>query len=635
MQTQFFAQLALLSQCFIFVKVFQLSRKNGTAISEASLCAFVISTFGVYELYLISLFFQFGIQFAFTFITAIGILALCSITRPQYSDLPSLKRFSNETLGLLVLGLFTFLHFSIGALKSEISYDGLLYHGPALAQMISKDSLFNWNPISQYSFYPDLAMVAAIPLAKITGTIRFDDTVQVQSFVLCILVGYCFLKNRVSNVLLRFAVPICAASATVVWLQTRVMYSDLFYSSALLAAIYLILIANNSTKMGEIAALVALAAVLSSKPAGIIPVIILSLILIFRTVFSTTKRSLLVFIPSLFISILVGSIFYIRNFLEFGNPFFPIRISLFGLQLNGPVDGAIFRDHPGRTGLDLALHRVIDFIKNLQAGMSNGVTKLDYDPRIGGFGFLPWIIVALLALFVVQKFSSKSRTKFQFTRNDLLLLICSFFILVGQPSNLEPRYVITCYFLVIFIVFRVFPIKLFAFPFAIMLILSTFVQVAWNETRVFAGAKSMTSDSQSLPDQWKPNTSGSIFGTGDGFAYLQNENCNLITVQTEGGVGNSGMMEGSRINALSYGLYGPRLCNKLNLISSKQLREMSISNKTDFLFRQSEVLILYSRDQPVWTTRFPETFLCFDKGSKKSGDSEFPIEVTIFLRIGC
>ncbi len=630
------ALFSVFSQLAISVKIFQISNRNSNHVSESILFSIIFSTFGVYQIYLIFLFLQIGIQQAMVVTSLIGLFAFSTISK---STFPTKSWFrSNVAIvgGVSLVIMFSFIHFVVGALKPEVSYDGLLYHGPALAQMIGKDSLFNWNPISQYSFFPDLAMVAAIPLSQISNSLRFDDIVQVQSYVLCVALGYCFLRHRVINVFLRFAIPLCASSATVVWMQARIMYNDLFFSSALLSTVYMVLVAKKSTYMHWFATFISIAALLSSKPAGLLPTLTLGTILLVKIIISKSDFSLMALIPSYLISLVVGSIFYFRNLVEFGNPFYPVKFTILGYKLDGLIESSVFRDHPDSAGFQLILHRLIDFSVNLLAGMMNGISKYDYDPRKGGFGYIPWIVLTVVVVHSFERFWKKGTSRKIFKiREDFLLIICSILILVLQPNTLEPRYVIASYFLFIFIAFRLFPVERFAFPLAFLLIAITFLQVGWNEVRIFTGMNSMFIQSSGLPDQWKPSTSGSIFGTGDGFAYLQNQKCNLITIQTEGGVGASGMKESSRINALSYGVYGPQLCNQLNIITSDQLNNDSISVKSDFLFKQSDYLILYSEDVAAWQTRFSHVFLCFDKGTTKVGDTEFPTDVSIFLRASC
>ena len=176
----------------------------------------------------------------------VAILALVSMAllilrrqgTPSRSDLLQLRRLRWSLAVPLAIPFA--VQITGAALKPEASIDGLLYHGPALANIVHEGSLFGWESANQYVYYSDLQMVLSALWLGATNVVSLEDAVQAPYVGVAALAVY-VLSNQTSRYQLTRAWLSCGAVvAPVIWTQARVLYVDVAAAGLLAAGMALV-----------------------------------------------------------------------------------------------------------------------------------------------------------------------------------------------------------------------------------------------------------------------------------------------------------------------------------------------------------------------------------------------------------
>ncbi len=587
---------------------------------------------GVTSIFGYSLLVAFSSLFAVPWQVTNGVLALTlvaamfvpAVRRSVTGALPEFLFASRRSwpalLVVLVIGLF---QFGVAAIEPEQSIDGQLYHGPILANIVQSGSLWDWSAANQYIFYTDLTMAGGVNLATFTGQARFDNAVQVPHLLLLILIINWALSKRISSPFLRIALAGLIVSAPVIWLQPRVLYVDVAYGTAVVGAILLAVLVPDFRRFDVLVAGVLVAAVFATKPTGILTGLLLLAVLVVavlirRRVVSRIRSTNVVVILGFGVPLVLGMSFYIRNFIQFANPVYPVQAAFGPLSLPGIIDLSVFESGDRGSGL-IDPSRIATYLGSVGYGMMHGVTKLDYDPRVGGFGYVTvFALIAALLLILLQVVARQRagggvRAPGPLWRAQIaIVLICAGVLLV-QPSSFDARYTIGP---TVGIITAVLMTSIAVLPAIAQLVIGlvvlvvAFGQVVWTEKHMYPGVQTELSILHG-PISWQANTPGSPRPPGLQVAWLPEVSgkCVTIALQTSGGLTPSGMSENSSLGTLSYGLYGDELCNRVIPITLRdgQGPDPAADSAT---IASADYLVLYANDLGQWEAAVPDLSKC-------------------------
>lgn len=533
----------------------------------------------------------------------------------------------------------------VAAIEPELSIDGQLYHGPVLANIVQSGSLWGWSAPNQYVYYTDLTMAGGVNLATFTGEARFDNAIQIPHLLLLIFVLNWVLARKFSSSFLRVCLSALIAAAPVIWLQPRILYVDLAYGVAVAASIFFIVFIKEFRKSDIVISGILISSVFATKPAGVLTgVVLLGLLVIVAIVRRHRKYPLRITISAMVMGIglplVLGTSFYLRNLIQFGNPVFPIQARLGPVVLPGILDLSIFTSGERGNGL-VDPGRLVSYAKSIYSGMLHGVSKLDYDPRAGGYGLVPLFVLVIAVLLIGIQVALGLRHKSPgrawrgpWTAQFAIIAIVAVILLI-QPSTFDSRYVIgpTVALLTVALLTssitlpRAVQLSAAAVALAIMI-----GQVVWTERTMYPGIK-VALDIIQGPEGWQPNTPGNPRGHGLQVAWLPTDpdKCVSIALQTAGGVTASGMNESSFLATLPYGLYGEHLCNRVLPIT---LTKGGDPARDTAAVVGSDYLVLYAGDVSEWEKLFPTVANCHAKVYSIAADDNYP-QAAVVLRNTC
>lgn len=588
-------------------------------------------------------------QSANLLLAAAGAVALVALAprlrRPWSAALPLLRRHWGA---IAIATAILLVHVVAATLAPELSIDGQLYHGPALAQLVQQGTIWGWETPNQYIYYTDLTMVGGINLATFTGPAVFDNGLQIPHLVILMLAINAALRLRFAASWVRLALTALLICAPVVWIQPRILYVDVAYAAAIVALVVMIAAIPHTRTLDLVVAATAAAAIVAIKPTGLLTGALLILAFFVVTVRraraagirpgAAIGRLLLVFAPA---GVLAAG-FYLRNFVVFGNPVYPVRTKFGPVELPGIIDLSVFASGERGSGL-VDPFRWFSYAANIADGAVRGVLKVDYDPRSGGFGHMPLVVLILAAaLIVAQTVLARRRppaaaeaTRPSTWRPQAWMAGAALVILLVQPATFDSRYVIgpTLLLGMALLVTSVTParariVEVVAASLALAFVVG---QVVWTERAVFPGLSDIRA-LRSLPEVYQPITPGGVWGRGEAIAWLPDDECYDIALQTSGGVSAEGMRESTVLSTLPYALYGPSLCN--------DVQPMQIENYGRNGFRMddpipvADFLLLYSEDMERWRLLAPDAAECWSRVQEVPGTDAFPTDVVV-LRNDC
>lgn len=584
----------------------------------------------------------------------LGVIGLGAITSPRLRSAASrplrsmVSLLRREWATVAILAAVVVFQVLIVALTPELSIDGQLYHGPLLAQIVEHGTVWGWNAPNQYLFYSDLAMVGATNLATFTGSTLFDNGAQVPHLVVLMLALNVALRIRFPRAWVRMGLALLVVSAPVIWIQARILYVDIAYGAAVAALIVLIAANRRAHGSDVLFAAIAGASILAIKPTGLVTSALLVVVLLVASVWRrrrdgrTWVRSIGTPLGALAGPGVLALGFYVRNLIAFGNPVYPVKVSAGPITLPGIVDLSVFASGDRGSGLVDPLRWSTYFMSVLD-GVRHGVTKLDYDPRSGGYGYMPLLVLLIAAGLVVAQFAStirRDRRHELHLRGNLpvqaALVGLAALVLVVQPSTFDTRYVMgpTAVLAAAALVTTVVRVgsrafEVFAGGLALVLAIG---QVAWVEINVYPGLAAIR-ELRGLPQVWQPVTPGNPWGRGQNVAWLPDDasTCARVVLQTEGGLGPAGMKERAALSTLPYGLYGAALCN---VVTPVQLAGFQAGSAQEDPFPTADFLVLYEEDVSSWEALMPELAACWGPVQTVPATDGYPQAVTI-LRDSC
>ncbi len=473
--------------------------------------------------------------------------------RNQLTRLRSVRLPVGGWISLLVLLGLTGIQLYAALNKPYFSVDALLYHGGTSASLLAHNSWWGWSPVSLYSFYPDLLAAQSAEIFLGTGSTSAMDVVQAPYLLILGLVVWTWaglgrprwFAGTLSTLVL--AMP-------AVYGQARTNYVDIAFAAVTLAGLWAFSrwLSDRTTNRWLLISMVLVGAAAVIKPSGA-PVAVLMVGVTFLLAMNGRRfRDLL---AGLIVVTIAATPVYLRNLIEKGNPFYPLEVSVPGIKFHGEMTVASL--YGGLTPPELAgLGAPFGLMKNLFISAVDGPSVLNYDVRLGGFGYpiaaLAVIAAAVLVLAIIRRPTIRLVT-WLFPLVSMVLLV---FI---QPESWYPRYSITAAAL-LFVVVGVVASSIEAFDrlFATLGLASLLCALGliWNYEQNMLGGLSQLS-LWKLHRGYNQGVSGWNPAYDEAYAWVKNLPCGN-TVYLSPGIEGKGAY-----GAYSFGLWGDNLCNNV------------------------------------------------------------------------
>jgi len=577
---------------------------------------------------------------------AVGALFLVgSVRRAVLAGIaPVLGSVRSSWAAVAIVAAILLFQVFVTAIEPELSIDGQLYHGPALANIVQSGSLWGWPVPNQYVYYTDLTMTGGVNLATFTGDARFDDALQVPHLLILIFIINWALSGRIRSPFARVALAALIVSAPVIWLQPRILYVDVAYGAAVAGAVFMIVLVRQFRILDIVVAGVLVSAVFATKPTGILTGLLLLAAVVIAILFrrrglAPWRSTIGALLAGMLVPLVMGTAAFVRNFVQFGNPVYPVQASFGPITLPGILDLSIFASGERGNGL-VDPSRWFTYARNIGWGMTHGVTKLDYDPREGGFGYVPLLVLVIALALIAMQFRARMRDRraggswFGNWKPQVAAILIAAAILLVQPSTFDARYVIgpTVVLLTAALMTSVTVLPSgVAVVAGVVAVVLAFGQVVWTERSMFPGLNVALYLSQAPADA-QPLTPGNPWGTNTRVAWMPTDagDCISIAVQTAGGVTASGMSETSYLGTFTYGLYGQRLCNQVFPVTMGSNGKPTESEGLG----SADYLVLYEDDLEKWERVLPDLEHCYTVVQSVDGDETYPEDETV-LRNTC
>ena len=553
------------------------------------------------------------------------------------------------------------------ALKPEGSIDGLLYHGPQLANLLVKESLFGWESANEYVYYPGLQMVLLSLWWDALGHAFGEDIIQAPYVALATLALYVASSQTTNYRLTRMWMAALVVASPVAWMQARILYVDVAAAALVVTAVALSAFAIRAhASVPLLFAALAGGAAFATKPSGLV---LGALVIGFGVAAGLLLRSRLVLLIPV-VAALAAMPFYLRNVIAFANPIFPIGLKRGPLELPGIVDSSQFYSTSASSGV-ADVSRLYQAARDVWIGVRDGPARWLYDPREGGFAQTPLLLVVLLiglivTVVLVRAYSDRRRVgplRFReepqvtsmgasaIRRPDWIVWAMLALAVLGtvlQPNAMDSRYLIAQAWLVAAAAISAASL-LPQFPladrsWALLTAVATLLILLWMEAVMLFGIResitlkygpSLYGGSQGVPN-YNTGVSGTAVASGDNFEWLRGQGCATVLVESAGGLGPTGMsgLDGL-LTTLQYPLWGDGLCNDVRFHASGD-----VDSARDSVVRLTEIgrqdasvfLVLNSSSAPEWETWLVSQEIFYETVFRTPEVDDFSVE-QIVLRI--
>jgi hypothetical protein len=270
-------------------------------------------------------------------LVTLAILLIGLLFSPQRKKLlPNISCNLKELSPWMLLGLpillITFIRLSNALLQVPLEYDNLAYHLPFTSEWLQSGSILTpyysafASPISHYpSNFELLDLWLMLPFHS-------DLLINLINFPILILFGltlYKICRNFNLNKAVSTLATLIPLYMPVFLRQIGTPLVDLFFSLCFLYCIYFLQGLSKDRENKRLACYfgLSLGIFLGTKYLGIVYG---GLLFIAFCLISKWKRTL---VPTSIATILTGSFFYIRNWIDAGNPLFPVEIEILGQKI--------------------------------------------------------------------------------------------------------------------------------------------------------------------------------------------------------------------------------------------------------------------------------------------------------------
>ena len=314
------------------------------------------------------------------------------------------------------------------ALLPDPGWDGLKYHLPMSALMRQTQGLdfpAVHNPV--IAGYPRNGEIWAHWILTFFGDERWVDLAQLPFLLLAVLATYAIARRLGSQRAAAAIGALLLPFAPVVLMQITTAYTDVALSALLLAAVALLLVRRDDASPAVgLSFGAALGLLIGSKFSGLGFGSILFAAFAFVVLRARRRESLAGLAGVALLAVLLGGDAYARNWRRHGNPFFPYRTSIAGLELPGP--SAATQVYGVRETRDLS-----PFERQRRSWAA--VDVVNQSALFGGFGITGPFLAAISLLSFVLALRARDRSR-------LAVFVIFAALFAVTPLNFRLRFVI-------------------------------------------------------------------------------------------------------------------------------------------------------------------------------------------------
>ena len=365
-----------------------------------------------------------------------GLIAVCrDLLTDARASLAELVQSKSALVLLFISASLWIWILALGVLLPPTDYDGLAQHIPIAAFHLQSGNLAPidtpYRGIRAYPANGSLLMAWSILIASSDA---FVDLVQWPFWLLGALSIYhlarCVGATRRSAIL----GTMVFTAAPIVAMQARAAYVDLMLAGLVLATLTLILDRQLPVRYVAVASGCAVGVVIGLKYAGAVNAVLLLGLLAVRIGLERRRKPrqavddvLAAVLPI----VVLGAYWYLRNWLDLGNPFWPMSVQVAGVRI---FNGVWTTDSFYENALPANLSG-LPYLAQLWTVWREPTPVYSADVRLGGLGPL-WLTLGLPCLLL---FSAQSLWRRQWARLVLLGFAAGVFLLT--PANWHTRYV--------------------------------------------------------------------------------------------------------------------------------------------------------------------------------------------------
>jgi hypothetical protein len=492
---------------------------------------------------------------------AAWVLTRGPLSTPRRWHLPSKRALAGAAAPALVIVGAGAVSAYAAWIKPVWEIDALLYHGPAVANLVEHGSLFGWDSPSPWIFYPNLAAILSAAVAVTGRTVALLDATQAPFLVLLGLVIWAWAAQGRARPLIG-AVSAIAVLTPAAFVQGRAMYVDVIYAAVLLTGLWLVgMWLTRRSRTFLVLGMVFIGAAPAVKPSGVTIAGAILLVALGVLVIRRRRGALLAGGLSIGAFIAAAAPFYLRNAIEFSNPLYPVSSEIFGHRLPGPVDVTVMTANA--APLELAnLPGPLGFFRNLVYGVTSLPNPLIYDSRIGAFGPITAILAAILGVGIVAVLATARRRDFHRLKRFAWPILAGALVLLLQLQAWNPRYTLAVF--AIIVVIAGMAVDLVSLPKSTDVMLSVATCLVLLGPTAMAENATMQSIASSRGAQEGSQLSsfnGGVTGTNpayqDWYRWLSGAPCGTRVVVA------SLPMQAGLLNAYNLPMWGDGLCNEV------------------------------------------------------------------------
>jgi hypothetical protein len=323
--------------------------------------------------------------------------------------------------------LVAYLAASVWLLPSW-SWDGLWYHNPIAAYALQDHSL-QWHdtPIPWVNSYPKNIELLSLWNVIFAPDDRLVDAVQLPLALMGAVALASLCRRAGASASLAAGLGLCWLLLPAVCLNIPSSYIDVACASLWLATV-LFLARSDASGAHRFFGTLALGLYAGSKVTGALYAVLLAPVVVILAL--RQGRQAVRQLPAMALGVaLLGGASYVRDWLRFGNPVWPVQVSVLGRSLPGTWDLRRLNTPPWGGPADLhALWR----------SFFEAHPPYFVDVRVGGFGPLwPWILMPLVGVALLV---ALARARRRLPTQGLLAVGVLLFTALLTPASWWGRY---------------------------------------------------------------------------------------------------------------------------------------------------------------------------------------------------
>lgn len=239
----------------------------------------------------------------------------------------------------------------INLVNPPFGWDSLHYHFTFPVEWLKHGNLVNPIVVScdpSPTYYPFNGSLFFLWLILPLKNVFIADLGQVPFFIIAFITVYSLARKL--NLSREYALYSSCIFTLVpnYFKQLEIAYTDIMVAALFLIALYYLFLLNKKmTVQNSVLFSISLGLLIGTKTIALPYAFILYIpFLYFCLRDFKLKKFFILFLLSVFLMIILGGFSYIRNFLETGNPLYPLDLKLFNKEIfKGVIEGTVYRAH--------------------------------------------------------------------------------------------------------------------------------------------------------------------------------------------------------------------------------------------------------------------------------------------------